>query len=303
MKVYTSIFLALWLLSACSIDEDSILPPIIPASEANSINLDNTCINLCDLTSNSIREFSNGFVNFEHWQNSIYDECKFRYDFGNLFSSNPNSYIGEGRTYLINNQLKIEYPDSVAGSAASGITASASIFPKKEYTLYYRIWFDSNFEWKLGGKLPGFCGGVCNSGCQPVNSSNNGWSVRLLYKSHTDPEGDLAYVEPYVYHHGMNQNCGVSFNQNSASNSVFLQKNQWNGVQLYVKLNDAGSSNGKLKVWINDQVAFDIDNVEYQAGDLDIERFLLHIFPGGGNELIYSPSVTTHVRLNEIKWW
>jgi hypothetical protein len=67
-------------------------------------------------------------------------------------------------------------------------------------TLEYRIRFDGDFDWRLGGKVPGLTGGSHPSGC--VETDGTGFSARMMWR----PKGALV---GYVYDNDQAQPCGL----------------------------------------------------------------------------------------------
>ena len=76
--------------------------------------------------------------------------------------------------------LEVKYPKGCVGPDACGMQVRA-VFPVKQAAwMRYRVRFETGFDWQKGGKLPGLCGGKCNTGCIDVTGAD-GWSARLMW--------------------------------------------------------------------------------------------------------------------------
>ncbi len=74
--------------------------------------------------------------------------------------------------------LRISYPK---GGVGAGYTFAAKLPPRNAYYMEYDVRFGARFDFVLGGKLPGLCGGECNTGGQ-LPTGYDGWSTRYMWR-------------------------------------------------------------------------------------------------------------------------
>jgi hypothetical protein len=157
----------------------------------------------------------------------------------------------------------------------------------------YRVLFKTGYQWtntsgRGGGKLPGLAGkstggNMTNhldkrvgSGGQRWNGTTevdryhladaDGWSARLLWEK----DGALS---SYVYavspvgasssksYYGYVQRCKIP----GTNTAKLFTKGAWNTVELHVKMNTPGYSNGILQVWMNGVMCIDQRNIQYRS--------------------------------------
>ena len=128
----------------------------------------------------------------------------------------------------------------------------------------YRVRFSSDFDWSLGGKLPGLLGvapGTSPSTPTGGGSVENGWSGRVMWL------GPKAYSwagpnnmgVTYLYHPGQADKWG----DNVRWNKPFVA-GQWHTIQMCYAMNTVGSANGKLAVWFDGTQVRNDTNVVYR---------------------------------------
>lgn len=85
------------------------------------------------------------------------------------------------------NVLQLKYPKGCVGPNDNDTPACAAqiIQPlvKTADTMWsaYDIFFEDGFEFQLGGKLPGLCGGKCYTG-NAMPEIGDGWSARIMWR-------------------------------------------------------------------------------------------------------------------------
>ena len=230
-------------------------------------------------------------VSFE-WPDGTYWSSRFEQDFGNI---NEFSDEEKDRADISSESLRVRMPPNKIGSD-SGIVAFTEISPGTEYTLEYRVKFHSEFDWSMGGKIPGLSGGDHNTGGEPA-TDGKGWSVRLMWREN----GRLI---PYVYHRDQLDQFGDTFGVTLHSG---LQRGTWYRVKIHVRLNTSDDRNGMLKIWINDELKLSKSNIRYVTVDSKRNIDWLHwsVFRGGSTMDWASPDTgyvyLDDVRLNRIK--
>lgn len=139
----------------------------------------------------------------------------------------------------------------------------------------YTLRFSKDFDFVKGGKLPGLCGGPENvSGGRPTNGKN-GFSARLMWRR--DGRG-----EAYVYHKNQKGNYGDSF----AFPADFRFPTDTDvKVRIAVMMNTVGKRDGTLRVWIDDKLLVEHNDMEWRSVDsFGVDGLYFETFHGGGDE-------------------
>jgi hypothetical protein len=185
----------------------------------------------------------------------------------------------------------VAYPaGKIGGSSAEGLPAHyVAIPPAKEYWLDYQVYFENDFQWVKGGKLPGLVGGTHTSGCAAIQA--NGWSARFMW--HENGGGHF-----YYYHQNRASGCGDVRN---FSNGLSFKKNAWNRITERVVVNTVGQSNGLAQAWLNGQKILDLGGIRWRGNVGEtvalVDNVSLQTFYGGSSN-DWAPSTTTHARFS-----
>lgn len=154
--------------------------------------------------------------------------------------------------------LRVDYPKNRVKVGAY-ITLIPEVFTKygprlKIATLMYSVKFDKNFEFTQGGKLPGIVLGKGADGCE---WTTQGASYRLGFA--TDGKGG-GQLRPYIYYTPGKQpasfaniatateDCGVKLWNDG---TFTIQRDVWNRVELFCKLNTPGQFDGVIALRVN----------------------------------------------------
>ncbi len=139
-------------------------------------------------------------------------------------------------------------------------------------SLHYSYWvkFPENFDFVLGGKLPGIGNDNASAGGGKPNG-HDGWSVRVMWDRH----GKLGQ---YVYHMDQPSYFGDFLEWGGAE----IQRGKWQQIKTFVKLNSPGKKDGIIRTWLDGREVLNKQDLRFRAGDdLKIERFLFSVFYGG----------------------
>ncbi|OED42536.1 hypothetical protein AB833_05865 [Chromatiales bacterium (ex Bugula neritina AB1)] len=221
----------------------------------------------------------------------------------------PRWHIGfdEGRVSIVTddaahgNAMEVTYPAGAYGSdGASAFLADVQFsmgLPKSYDELYlsYDIKFGKDFQFVLGGKLPGLCGADTNqapeTGCNTGGgfpSGYDGWSARTMWRA------DGA-MENYVYHAGQKNYYGDDEHWN-----VHATPERWHRIQQRVVLNSVGRKNGILEAWFDGKKVLSIDNFEYRKIEsVGINLFYFSTF-FGGNDPTWAPTADQTIRFDNF---
>ncbi len=201
------------------------------------------------------------------------------------------SVIDDDSPYKLGKVLKVRYPEGSASPAVhrdAGVPIGGTNFygtlnlPEHD-TLFLRYYvkFESNFDFVKGGKMPGLYGGTENNGGK-VPDGTNGFSTRYMWRK--DGMGELYAYLPTSDIHGTSMGRG---------NWTF-EPNKWYLLEQCVMLNKPGKANGKIKIWVNEELVLTATNLLFRTTDkLKIEGIFFSTFFGGG-DVSFSTKQTTH---------
>lgn len=174
-----------------------------------------------------------------------------------------NAHSGKG--------LQLNFPKGLSGCGKGCINWKPNLGGKFQRILYsYWLKFPSNFDFVLGGKLPGIGNHKANTGGDKPNGYD-GWSIRAMWNRH----GQLGQ---YVYHMDQPKQYGEFMPWNMPS----ISKGQWHHIETSVILNTPKQANGIIQTWVDGRQVLNRRNIRFRMMDgLEIERFLFSSFYGG----------------------
>ena len=177
--------------------------------------------------------------------------------------------------------LRVRYPSGSASPSVSRknnvsiggaqFCADLRMSPKNSLRLSYYLRFSKNFDFVKGGKLPGLFGGTEISGGK-IPDGTNGFSTRFMWRRNGDGEV-YAYLPT-------NKKYGTSIGR---GNWKFIP-GKWHHLEQEVKLNQPGSNNGQIKVWLDGKKVLDEGGLTFRTTEaLKIEGIFFSTFFGGGD--------------------
>ena len=230
--------------------------------------------------------------NFENAQAGLYQSDQL-----NDAWNKPFWHLGfdQGRVQIASDSthgqvMQVTFPAGAYGSNGASAFLSDVQFgmelPKTYDELYlsYDIKFADNFDFVLGGKLPGLCGANSESalteGCNTGGGKPNGfdgWSARSMWRV----DGAL---ENYTYHAGQQ-----NFWADSLLWNVRAQRGKWHRVEHRVVLNTVGARDGILEAWLDGTKVLSNTQLEYRKTEsVGINLFYFSTF-FGGNDPSWAP--------------
>lgn len=194
-------------------------------------------------------DFNNMADSYTYGYNAI------QQDFGNI-----NFVNGINRLFIKEDALCVQYPRGGKGVSNSGAQINTVIEGKKEYYMEYEMCFDGNesdFDWQEGGMLSGLAGGQFYNGTEQ-DIKEDGFNAMLIYNNY-------GYLYPCVY----------SVNDANVGGNIYqeigkINEGSWSKVKMYVKLNDISEANGVFKVWLDDKLCFNNNNIRFITKETDI---------------------------------
>lgn len=184
------------------------------------------------------------------------------------------SGLAEGRGEIVETPqgraLRVRYLAGQIGPAGS--VQFYCPLPRRESAyLRYRVHMGDagggDFDFVRGGKLPGLCGGKCNSGGK--KATGDGWSSRFVWKG-----GGRLLI--YLYHLGQKTKYGDTYEIGQ------LPAGEWHELAERVTMNTPGKSDGRLEAWIDGKPVLVKDDVQYRdRSGVGVDRFYFSTFFGG----------------------
>ncbi len=185
-------------------------------------------------------------------------------------------------------------------AGTNGVAVLVNFNPVDRACISYDLRFDANFEWSLGGKLPGLQGaapGISPSAPGGGNDSDGAWSGRVMWLG----PGAYSWAGPsnmavsYMYHPGQVSQYGDNVRWN-----VAFQRGRWEHIKVCYAMNTVGKSNGTLAAWVNgSQVLSSTDFVYRTRGDLHIDAIAWSLFRGG-NTMDWAAPRTNYVDIDNV---
>lgn len=165
----------------------------------------------------------------------------------------------------------------------------------------YRIRFDANFDWSLGGKLPGLSGvapGVNPGAPTGGNPTSEGWSGRMMWLG----SGSYSWVKAanmavsYMYHPGQQTQYGDNIQWNRA-----FAAGRWHDVKQCYTMNTVGQKNGQLRAWFDGQLVVDDNAFEYRSRrDVHINYLNWSVFRGGST-MDWAGNRTSYIDFDNVQ--
>ena len=239
------------------------------------------------------------FVNFENRSVGVYGNPEAKEDFKRNSTDGSWWYAmdknnGENSKVVYDgeehgNVLQLKYPKGCVGPNDNDTPACAAqiIQPlvKTADTMWsaYDIFFEDGFEFQLGGKLPGLCGGKCYTG-NAMPQTGDGWSARIMWRK----DGNAVQL---IYFMGQESVYGDDFKWDL--NGTIPQKQfttgTWHRIVNKVSMNTIaspgnGDKNGRVQTWLDGELVLDVDTLRLRDYEnVKVDKFYLSTFHGGSS--------------------
>ena len=237
------------------------------------------------------------FVNFENRSVGVYGNAEAKEDFKRndydkswWYAMDKNN--GENSRIVYDgeehgNVLQLKYPKGCVGPNDNDTPACAAqiIQPlvKTADTMWsaYDIFFEDGFEFQLGGKLPGLCGGKCYTG-NAMPETGDGWSARIMWRK----DGNAVQL---IYFMGQESVYGDDFkwDLNGTISQKQFTTGTWHRIVNKISMNTIaspgnGDKNGRVQTWLDGELALDVDTLRLRDYDsVKVDKFYLSTFHGG----------------------
>lgn len=212
-------------------------------------------------------------------------------------SPSGNDGVDEGRVSIANDEdahggksLVVTYPEGESNQGKSQWKLDLES-GYDELFLSYRLRFDEGFDFVRGGKLPGLCGGACNTGGNAPDGTD-GWSARMMWR--TDGSGgsptnrDTANIVQYAYHPDQPTEFGEDLRWDDGTASVWreFESDTWYRLQHRVVMNTPGVADGVIQAWLDDEMVLDVQDIRFRDTDaFQIDTMYFSTFFGGSSTI------------------
>ncbi|KAG6826388.1 hypothetical protein H0H92_015998 [Tricholoma furcatifolium] len=168
--------------------------------------------------------------------------------------------------------IQILYPEGSINPAqrpvggAQFYAVPIDITSARSVSLEYSAFFPADFDWVLGGKMPGLYGG--HVGCSGGSAALDCWSTRLMWRQ--EGKGEL-----YLYAAKDKQTealcndpqsvCDATYGFSVGRGSYTWAAGAWTTVRQTVTLNTPGKQNGQFALDVNGVRVFDRKDIFYRG--------------------------------------
>ena len=239
------------------------------------------------------------FVNFENREVGVYGNVEAKEDFKRNTTDKSWWYAmdkngGQNSKIVYDgeehgNVLQLKYPKGCVGPSDNDTPAcAAQIIQPLERTAdtmwnAYDIFFEDGFEFQLGGKLPGLCGGKCYTG-NAMPETGDGWSARIMWRK----GGNAVQL---IYFMGQHSEYGDDFKWDLGGKIPQKQftTGKWHRIVNKVSMNTVktpgkGEKDGRVQAWLDGELVLDVDTLRLRDYDtLHVDKFYLSTFHGGSS--------------------
>lgn len=213
---------------------------------------------------------------------------------------------GAARTHIVYDQerehkvLEINYPKGGVGPSNGGAQWISYLpAPADKLTVSYQVKFAKNFDWVLGGKLPGLIGGKDEKTRWPITggirpTGVNGWSSRIMWKKNGE-------IIQYVYHMDQPGKYGDEFQWTVNGQRAHFEAGAWQKVTTEITLNNPGKKDGRIRSWLGKDLTLDRENLEFRStNSIHIDAFCFSTF-FGGEDPEWAPTKNETIRFDDFK--
>lgn len=227
----------------------------------------------------------------------------------NVTNDNKKNYTSDASGIHVT-YVKNEY----ASKAGVNFRAQPkAIFPTNAVLLEYDVYFPEDFDFVLGGKLPGVWGGDAGAGGGDWN--DDGWSFRVMFREKGEAVA-YVYMATDQGKYSGDEGCKLVKNQGDGfdkiahhtngagidlwrSQGLAFKKGQWNSVSLLVECNSPGKANGKLSLTINGKMK-SFGKIQWSEKKMNVNGLAFTTWFGGGSKQ-YAPSKTQKASFRNIR--
>ncbi|KAJ7114560.1 hypothetical protein C8R43DRAFT_127191 [Mycena crocata] len=223
----------------------------------------------------------------------------------NLIASLSHDYTAapDGRR-----SMKAHYPKgsyTYTHSPEGGISfyapgpAAVDLTTAREATFGYAVYFPEDFDFNLGGKLPGLYGGDDDDrsiSCSGGRRDDACFSARLMWREKSGMGEFYTYLPPgspendRVCNIPPKSDCNPTYGASIGRGSFSFAKGAWTTIAERVRLNDAGKANGELELFVEGESKIKVTGLVLRNNEAGrIRGIIMQTFFGGNEEVWASP--------------
>ena len=188
--------------------------------------------------------------------------------------------------------IRVLYPQGGQQSNNSGAQWFIDLNgPHEELYLSYWVRFDDDFDFVLGGKLPGFGGAVSYA------DRTHEWSGRLMWR-------EDGKVEFYIHVPAGNEyDPGTRFWWNTEGFQAVFERGKWHHIEIRMRLNTPGLPDGLMEGWFDGVKAAHYPDFHFRdapTANTNIAWVFFSTFFGGSSSNIWQASKDEHAWFDEF---
>lgn len=188
--------------------------------------------------------------------------------------------------------LRMKLPKGCVGTGVCSYQWKRAIDKTEEALYSYVVKFPADFDWVLGGKLPGLCGNTCPTGGR---DASRGFSARNMWRAN----GKLV---SYLYYNDKKADMGedIEWRHNLTGPVILMPKNKYIRIDFWVKLNTVGKNDGFVKGFYNGALAVNRKVNWRLSRDIKIDTYYFSNFYGGSGKE-WASTRDNYIYFNELR--
>lgn len=235
----------------------------------------------------TIDDFPSGLKNDREWK-ALWPGTKWANgpDEGRLSVDDTRAANGSAKS------IRVLYPAGSKQPAYSGSQWFANLNGEYE-DLYLSYWvrFEEDFDFVLGGKLPGL------GGANTFNDRTNEWSGRLMWREN-------GWAEFYTHVPRNNDfDPGDRFWWNTEGFQAVFVPGQWHHIEIHMKLNTPGEFDGIMEGWFDGRKAATYNDFYFRDEPTESTKIcwvFFSTFFGGSSSDIWNASKDEHANFDQF---
>ncbi|KAF9393803.1 hypothetical protein CPC16_001122 [Podila verticillata] len=195
--------------------------------------------------------------------------------------------------------LQLVYPKGSYAPSIGPITGGTHFYatpfgdktPFSKMLISYDVAFPSDFNWGLGGKLPGAYGGTAYEGCSGGVQATGTNSYAYVP---ADPRSEFCRNSEVI--------CNDQYGKSIGRGQIYFQPGTWTRLDIVMELNEpAGISNGTLQIYQNGNLAVSMSDIPYRTSGMVGFQGLMFSSFFGGSDPSYATPVDTRVFFRNVE--
>ncbi len=218
------------------------------------------------------------YIDFDHRQNGTYTSDMLNTDFNNEWGSIGSKAKANILDKNGSKQLAVTHPK---GEFKQGISSGKNLNEHNELYFSYKITFGKDYDFSMGGKMPGLAGLNPNynkkpDGCKTIGE-DEGFSLRSMFRENGRAIG-------YFYHQDKTKKCGDEIDYQHEGKNFSFKREKAYLIEQYVKMNDANRANGIVTIHVNGfKVLEKTDMTFSESGKYAINYQFFQLWHGGNS--------------------